>query len=72
MSVTELYESGVMKELLNRGLITPTTFRSLEIFIEVKNLEMSGDKRTHAVEKTAIKCRLSENSVWRAIRKIES
>ena len=72
MSVTELYESGVMKELLNRGLITPTTFRSLEIFIEVKNLEMSGDKRTHAVEKTSIKCRLSENSVWRAIRKIES
>lgn len=72
MSVTELYQSGIMRELLQRGLITPTTFRSLEIFIEVKNLELSGNKRTHAVEKIAHKCKISEISVWRAIRKIES
>lgn len=72
MSVTELYQSGIMRELLDRGLITPSAFRSLEIFIEVKNFELSGDKRTHAVEKTAEKCKISEISVWRAIRKIES
>lgn len=72
MSVTELYQSGIMRELLNRGLITPSTFRALEIFIEVKNLELSGDKRTHAVEKIAQKDRISESSIWRAIRKIES
>lgn len=72
MSVTELYQSGVMKELLNRGLITPTTFRSLELFIEVKNFELSGEKRTHAVEKVSQKCKVSEISIWRAIRKIES
>ncbi len=72
MSVTELYQSGIMREMLDRGLITPSTFRSLELFMEVKDLELLGYKRTHAVEEAATKCKASERSIWRAIRKIEA
>lgn len=72
MSVTDMYANGIMKQLLDKGIITPTVYRSLEIFMEVKNLELSGKKRTHAVEEIAQKCRVCEDTVWRAIKKIEA
>lgn len=61
-----------MKDLLKKGMITPTVFRSLEIFMDVKELELSGVKRSHAVENIALKYRLCESSVWRAISRIEA
>ncbi len=72
MSVQDLYANGVMKQLLDKGIITPSTYRSLEIFIEVKNLELGGMKISHAVEEVSKKCRMSERWVGAAMRKIEA
>ncbi len=72
MSVKELYESGVMRDLLYKGFISPSTYRSWDIFMEVRNLELSGMKRSHAVEEVHRKCRISERQVWNMIKKIES
>jgi len=67
MSVKELHDNGTMNFLLQHGLITPSNFRKMEIFIEVKNQEMQGKKHSHAVEDAAKICRVCERTVWRAV-----
>jgi len=71
MSVQEYYHNGIMKDLLNRGLITPTVYRYMDYFIEVKALEMKGVKTSHAVEQVSDKCRVCEDTVWKAMRKMK-
>ncbi len=77
MSVEDNYKNGTLKDMLNRGMITPTTFRSVEIFLEVKNKELTGIKRTHAVKIVAsslggkAKPQSKIITVWRAIKSIE-
>lgn len=72
MSVTDMYSNGIMKQLLDKGIITPTVYRSLEIVLEVQNLQLSGKKRSHAVEEVARKCRVCDDTVWKALRKIKA
>ena len=77
MSVPELYQNGVLKELLQKGIITPTVYRSIEIFMEVKSLELSGMIKSHAVVEVAMKIKgksqqdSKEKAVWRALKLIE-
>lgn len=77
MSAEELYKNGGLKDLLKRGWITPTTYRSVEIFLEVKNQEMAGMKRTRAVKIVAsslggrAKPASKLCTVWRAIKCVE-
>ncbi len=77
MSAEELYQNGGLKDLLKKGWITPTTYRSVEIFLEVKNQELAGKKRTHAVKIVASSLRGKQKpqskllTVWRAIKCVE-
>lgn len=68
MTIKALHENGTMAFLVKRGLITPTAYRRLEIFVEVKALESQGMKRSHAVEEVCRTCHYSERGVWRALR----
>lgn len=68
MTIKKLHEDGTMAFLVKRGLITPSAYRRLEIFVEVKSLELQGVKRSHAVEQVCQKCHYSERGVWRAIK----
>ncbi len=72
MSVLELHENGTMNFLVKQGLITPSAFRRLEIFVEVKNLEHQGVKHSHAIEKVAQKCNVCERTVWRSVREFSN
>ena len=68
MTLKTLHEDGTMAFLVQRGLITPSAFRRLEIFVEVKALEHQGLKRSHAVEQAAEKCKVCERVVWKSLR----
>jgi len=68
MSIQELHENGTMNFLVKKGLITPSAFRRLEIFVEVKSLEHQGVMRSHAVEQTAKKCKVCDRVVWKSMR----
>jgi len=70
--IQRLHKNGTMAFLVKKGLITPTAYRRLEIFVEVKNLEHQGVKRSHAVEVVAEKCRYSPRGVWRSLREFST
>ncbi len=72
MSIRELHENGSVALLVKAGIITPSAMRKLEYFVEVKNLEHQGVMKSHAVEQVAEKCRVCEDTVWKAIRSLKS
>lgn len=72
MSLQELHKNGTMTFLLKAGMITPSAMRKLEYFVEVKNLEHQGVKKSHAVEQVAEKCKVCTTTIWRAIRSLQS
>lgn len=73
-SAEELYQNGTLRDMLNKRMITPTTYRNVEILIEVKNQEMKGVKRTRAVAIIAstipgkAKIETKKRAVWAALK----
>lgn len=72
MSIQELHENGTMNFLVKKGFITPSAYRKIEIFVEVKALEFKGIIRSHAVEQVAKKCRVCESTVWKSLHIVSS
>jgi len=68
MSIQELHNNGTMSFLVKKGLVTPSAYRKIEIFVEVKNLEHQGILRSHAVEQVAKKCKVCESTVWKSLQ----
>lgn len=71
MSVKGLFDDGTMKYLLDRGLVTPTVFNYLDIFIEVKTLQQQGMKKSEAIQEASIRCKVCERTVWTAVKTLE-
>ena len=67
MSVQELHNETV-NFLVQNGLLTPSAFRKIEVFVEVKNLQHQGIKKTHAVEIVSEKCKMCVSDVWEAMK----
>jgi hypothetical protein len=67
MSVQELHKETV-NFLLTNGLLTPSAHRKIEIFVEVKNLQHQGIKKTHAVQIISDKCKMCVSDVWEAMK----
>ena len=68
MSIIELHDNGTMNFLVKCGMISPSAFRKIEIFVEVKALENQGICRSHAVEEVAKKCKVCESTVWKSLQ----
>lgn len=64
----KLHKNGTMAFLVKRGLITPSAYRRLEIFVEVKALENQGLKKTQAIQQASLNCKVCERVVWKAMR----
>jgi hypothetical protein len=75
--IPDLYQNGTLKDMLRKRMITPSTMRNVELFLEVKNQELSGVKRTRAVAMVADKIpgkakdTTKKRQVWRAINCFE-
>lgn len=70
--IQKLHKNGTMAFLVKQGLITPSAYRRLEIFVEVKALEREGMKKTQAVQQACLNCKVSEFTVWKSLREFEA
>jgi len=66
--IQQLHEDGTMAFLVKAGLITPSAYRRLEFFVEVKALENQGVNVTRAVQEVSEKCKVCEMTVWRSLK----
>lgn len=68
--VRDYFEEGIMRDMLNRKLITPTTFRFAEVIATYQYILPTAKNKTQAVKITSESCRVCEMTVWRAIKTI--
>lgn len=70
MNLIELYNSGVIKHLCQKGLISPSTVAYFDYFKAFENNRKTCSYR-EAVMMTALEFKVSESTIERAVRMLQ-